>query len=485
LIGIQSARVQNTSQELDKHQARVQAKLDHEHYFLDALMKSSTLAIVRLDVNHHVITCNEPFEELFGYQCDEIEGQYLDDLIASPALYQEASQITDSVSKGNLERLVSRRMTKDGSLVDVEIVGIPVSVSGQKIGVLGLYHDISHRVKTEAALKESESRFRSLFQDSPISLWEEDFSGVKSYLEGFGGQEEIIYQLENNDEVLLKCIEAVKILNVNQATLDLFNANSKTELLAGLSEILVDKSLSAFRKEIISMAKGELSYDCEIIQRKITGELINGWLRLSVPHEYKDSWKRVFISIIDITERKKTEEKMRYMSFHDALTGVYNRAYFEEELARLTSSRQYPISIIVCDLDGLKQINDEQGHTVGDSAIRAAAQILNSGTFRTEDVVARTGGDEFMIILPAVDINQHPELLERISRGVEKHNKSKLDDSLYRPISISWGYSVAHEGDSLEEAVQQADKNMYTVKMDKYQQKKSPFDFLSKLPRKL
>ena len=471
LIGFQTSRVQETTRQLAISREKLMEQTEYEHLFLEALIHSTSFAIVRLDIDHHIITCNRAFEELFGYTCDEIIGKHLDDMIASDDLHKEASQISASVTAGNLERLISKRKRKDGSLVDVEIVGVPVNVGGERIGILGLYHDISARVNAERALRESESRFKSLFNESPISLWEEDFSAVRTYLDGLGSKEQVLDLLANDPEILNTCMERIKILDVNQATLDLYNADSKDELLAGLSNILVEESLAAFRRELVALVNGESSYDCEILQQKMDGEQIQGWLRLSLPPEYHDSWEKVYISIIDITKRKRTEEKMRYLSFHDALTGLYNRAYFEEELRRLKASRQYPITIIACDLDNLKTINDQFGHEAGDRAIKAAAKILGAGTFRKEDVVARTGGDEFMIILPSMDINKKPIIKERIENGIAKHNSSTVDDGLYRPISISIGCAVVQQGESLDEGYKIADAAMYIVKQSRKAEK--------------
>ena len=355
-------------------------------------------------------------------------------------------------------------MRKDGSLVDVEIIGVPVLVGGEQIGILGLYHDISQRIETEKKLRDSEARFKSLFDESPISLWEEDFSNVKRILDNISEDQDVVERLKTDDDLVNQCIKLVKILDVNQATLDLFEANSKAEILEGLPRVLVEESLAAFRNELISLVNGEVSHECEIIQQKTTGELINGWLRSSLPPGYEDTWERVFISIIDITERKQTEEKLRFLSFHDILTGLYNRAYFEEEMTRLGSSRQFPVSIIVCDLDNLKQINDTLGHDIGDQAIKGAAKILGLNVFRKEDVVARTGGDEFVILLPNADMNDNHFILKRLKQAITEFNESKENDGLYRPISMSCGYAVTQQGDSLIEGYKQADADMYRNK---------------------
>ena len=467
LIGLQLARFSEKSAEYDAQIVIQEDQIKNEHYYLEALISSSSFAVVRLDTDHHIVTCNQAFEDLFGYACKEIEGLHLDDLISSGSLLEEASSISNSVSEGTLVRKISKRKKKDGSLIDVEIVGIPVTVAGKNIGILGLYHDISARMEAEAALRISESRFRSLFNESPISLWEEDFSEVRKILTNIGDKDEVIERLTHDFELVAQCSQAVKILNVNQATLDLFNAGSKEDLKEGLADIFVLDSLEEFRKEIIALVNGETSFECEIYNKKLTGELIYGWLRLSVPPGYEDTWERVQISILDITDRKKAEEKLRYMSFHDALTGLYNRAYFEEELDRLSGSRLFPVSIITCDLDGLKQINDELGHDTGDKAIKAAASVLGLNTFRKEDVVARIGGDEFVIILPSVDLDQSRVILDRLKKGINFFNGSTLDDDLYRPISMSLGCAVVQEGEDLHEGYKRADKAMYAEKVKK------------------
>ena len=170
---------------------------------------------------------------------------------------------------------------------------------------------------------------------------------------------------------------------------------------------------------------------------------------------------------MDITERKYAEDNLRFLSFHDLPTGLYNRGYFDEEIKRLESSRQFPISIIACDLDNLKQINDTLGHDAGDRAIKAAATVLASIVFRNDDMVARIGGDEFAIILTNVDLYKKPSILERLEKAITNFNESDDDDDLYRPISISYGFAATQKGGSLMEGYKRADEQMYANKMRK------------------
>lgn len=166
---------------------------------------------------------------------------------------------------------------------------------------------------------------------------------------------------------------------------------------------------------------------------------------------------------LDITEMRTYVEKLQYLSMHDALTGLYNRAYFNEEMRRMEASREYPVTIISADLDGLKLINDNLGHARGDELIQKGAKLLKQ-SLRKTDILARLGGDEFAIILPSTDNQTGIGIMERISHLVDKHNKENLG----LPVSISLG--LATSGDrsiSLEKTLKTADDYMYQDKLDR------------------
>ena len=170
-------------------------------------------------------------------------------------------------------------------------------------------------------------------------------------------------------------------------------------------------------------------------------------------------------SLTDISERKKMEEKLVFLSMRDSLTGLYNRAYFEEELQRLSDGRYSPIAIIVCDVDGLKLYNDSFGHVLGDRLIRTAAEIL-SQTFRSGDVVARIGGDEFAILLPRVSRETVDNSLERLHAAIANINASNEEFLL----SLSTGMSISHSKNvNLVRLFSEADNNMYREKIQSSQ----------------
>ena len=170
-------------------------------------------------------------------------------------------------------------------------------------------------------------------------------------------------------------------------------------------------------------------------------------------------------SLTDITERKQMEEKLYYFSMHDSLTGLYNRAFFEEELQRLNDNRYLPIAVIICDVDGLKLYNDSFGHVLGDRLIQSAAAVL-SQTFRSSDIVARIGGDEFAVLLPQITREAVDHALGRLLTAVDKLNASSEGFLL----SLSTGMSISQGGSvNLLRMFKEADNNMYREKLQRSQ----------------
>jgi diguanylate cyclase (GGDEF)-like protein len=161
----------------------------------------------------------------------------------------------------------------------------------------------------------------------------------------------------------------------------------------------------------------------------------------------------------DIVRRKQVELDLRTMSIHDALTGLYNRHFFEEEIARLERELRFPVSILMADVDRLKEINDSQGHAAGDALLRQVAQILTS-SFRALDSIARIGGDEFAVLLAETDRAAAEAALQRFRQVLENYNVTHLE----RPIHLSYGMSTAQKGDLLTDVLKQADENMYREK---------------------
>ncbi len=159
----------------------------------------------------------------------------------------------------------------------------------------------------------------------------------------------------------------------------------------------------------------------------------------------------------------KNVELLQYLSFHDQLTGLYNRHYFVNEMNRLEGSREYPIALISADLDGLKKINDTFGHFEGDLYLQQSAAILKEA-LRGHDLLARIGGDEFAMILPRTDEQAGKTIIKRINNKIEEHNKANKGLTL----SISMGLAISMDNTQpLEETYHTADNLMYNEKQQR------------------
>jgi diguanylate cyclase (GGDEF)-like protein/PAS domain S-box-containing protein len=168
----------------------------------------------------------------------------------------------------------------------------------------------------------------------------------------------------------------------------------------------------------------------------------------------------------DISERKQAEEELRLLSIHDSLTGLYNRNFFMEEMARLERGRDFPVSIVMADLDGLKHVNDREGHAAGDSLLNHAAEVLTLA-FRAGDVVARIGGDEFAVLLPGTDAVVAKQLLQRMQQIIQEYQTDHPEIQL----SLSLGVGTSADPAPLADTLKIADANMYREKEGKYASK--------------
>jgi diguanylate cyclase (GGDEF)-like protein len=169
-----------------------------------------------------------------------------------------------------------------------------------------------------------------------------------------------------------------------------------------------------------------------------------------------------------IQEHDYKSDELHHISNHDALSGLYNRAYFDEELKRLTSSRITPISVVMIDIDDLKVCNDKYGHSVGDALIKATSQVLLD-SFRAEDAVARIGGDEFAVLLPGVDAEHAQIAMKRVRSFASRYET--LEKGI--PMSISLGHATVENPADLPEAIKHADQEMYLDKISRKAQKES------------
>jgi len=167
-------------------------------------------------------------------------------------------------------------------------------------------------------------------------------------------------------------------------------------------------------------------------------------------------------SLVDITSRREYEEKITYYSFHDSLTGLYNRRFFEEELKRLDTVRNYPLTLVLGDVNGMKLHNDTFGHQAGDRLLKKMADVIKKRC-RNDEIVARIGGDEVAIVLPSTSLKEAEQIVARLQKLI---SVEKVNDI---PLSISFGWACKTKiTETLEETFKQAENMMYKHKLYSY-----------------
>ncbi len=287
----------------------------------------------------------------------------------------------------------------------------------------GFIEDITKRYKVEQELAKSEEKYRSLFENQ---------YAVMIILDPDSGQ------IIDANPAATKYYgwSYGKLTNMN---IDQINTLSKDKL-----------------KSKMKVAADGKSHNFEFKHKLANGEIRNVQVYTG-PIKIENN-EYLFSIIHDISDRKEAEEKIKYLSFHDKLTGLYNRAYLEEEMRRIDTIRQLPISMIMGDLNNLKLVNDTYGHPRGDELLIEAGEIIKNSC-REEDIVARWGGDEYVILLPNTSLKTSERICKRI---VNKAKESKGD----LIVSISLG--CASKDDSSKDifkVLNKAENRMYKNKI--------------------
>jgi len=294
---------------------RMNEELSASEELYRTLMGTSPDAVTMTDLYGNITQVSQRTLELHGFESEEkIIGLNAVELIAEEDHDRAMANMQKTLEEGSVSHVEYTLIRRDGSNFFGELnAALVKDGNGEPKAFIATTRDVTERKRMEEALRENESRYRSLFEDSAISLWEEDWSRVKQYFDEVRatGVTDFRAHFDGSPEALTECMGRIRILDINKATLELHAAEDKQELLAGLDHVLPEEALEAFREELIAVTEGQPDFECETVHLTVTGEKKNVFLRLHIPPGYEDSLAKVFVSMIDITNRVQAEHALR------------------------------------------------------------------------------------------------------------------------------------------------------------------------------
>ena len=260
-----------------------------------------------------IVMVNDAWLALTGLTRGQAVGRRFADLLTreSAAVYE--SRFTRVIGGADVHDVEVTLARGDQSLVTVSLDCRRGQDARGEVRIHCALHDVTAARRAEARLRESEERYRTLFADSPISLWEEDFSGIRRHFDRLRalGVSDFEEHFAANPDELADCVESVRVVDVNRATLDLYGAESRSQMLAGLDRILGDEGREAFRRSILALARGDRSWESEGINYTLNGDPIRLALQWSLAPGAEQTWSRVLVSAMDISDRTRVADALR------------------------------------------------------------------------------------------------------------------------------------------------------------------------------
>ncbi|QVK17097.1 PAS domain S-box protein [Mycoplasmatota bacterium] len=397
-----------------------------QNQIINTFITQSPYPIAVLDNTQRVININDKFSDLFLYTKEEVLGENLNNLLTTIEYRDEYKSHMDMVFNTNFVHVKTLRKRKDNSLINVEIVAFPITYNDKIIGAYVHYIDITHKIKANNQL--------NLFKKI----------------------------LENNNEGIIITDADGHIEWVNHAFTNItgFTLN---EIMGNTPRILKSNLQSKeFYKNMWKHILNNNHWHGEIWNKNKKGEIYPEWLNINAIKNNQITTNYVGI-FKDLSERKIIDQKMRILAQKDALTGLYNRVYFTENLNRIIQKEKKETSaVLFIDLNRFKDINDSLGHYAGDQFLIELSNRFQK-YFNGNNLIARYGGDEFVILLKDCKGKQH--ITRHAKKILSIINKPFIFEGNYINTSASLGIAIyPKDGTNSDELIQNADIAMYEAK---------------------
>jgi len=438
------------------------AKFLGKEYF-ENLYNEVPEAIVIANNTGRIIRINAEFTRLFGYESQEAVGHLVDDLIATEAGLLEAMAITDCVAHGQKIARESVRRRKDGSLIQVSILGVPIITHDQQVAVYGLYRDISDRKQAEEALQMEKAYLEQLVETAAEGIVMLDLQGHIT--------------LHNNEFCRMFGYAPGELLG--QAIDDLIQGPETREDGTRMTGEVMEGG--RFAIEAKRRRKDGSPIDVSVVASPIVikGERVACYAIYrdisdikQAQEEILQSQRQVLQANAALQERTRQLEsvnvQLERISNYDGLTAIPNRRYFEHfydlEWRRAWREKKW-ITLIMIDVDFFKAYNDRHGHLAGDECLKQIAQALQLVN-RASDLVSRYGGEEFVAVLSGTDLAGARLIAERMRKRVHGLRLVHGDSAVGPHVTVSMGIAsqIPEACATPGELLLRADQALYLAK---------------------
>ncbi len=345
-----------------------------DHARLVAIAQSTEDAVMSADVDGIVRSWNPGAKRIFGYSADEILGQHVS-MLTPQRERAKAIAFIERVKGGEtISQVETMRLRKDGKTIDVSLSLFPIRDMEQRIvSIGGIVRDITERQRARRAVAESEARYRSLFEDSPVPLREEDLSGIKAHIDELreSGIDDFEEYFGCHPEVVNECARMIRITDVNAATLRLYGAQAEDEFQGRFAASFDESSRSPFVKELIAIAEGKRKFECETSVRTFAGEEKSIALRWRAAPGYEDTFSRVWVSTVDLTDFKRARDVLQRNELQMTVAQAIQQRLLPQTPAPLAgfdiAGALYPAHFAAGDYyDYLPMLDGSMGLAIGD-----------------------------------------------------------------------------------------------------------------------
>ncbi|TFG23262.1 MAG: PAS domain S-box protein [Promethearchaeota archaeon] len=314
------------------------------------LFKSIPDGIVTTSMDGKILSANQAYLNMLGYSLDELKNMNFQ--LITPEKWREAeAEAMKSFMPEGYGTFEKEYIRKDGSIIPISLTTWLIKdEQGNPIKIAGFVEDITERKKAEQNLRESKEKYRTFFDDCPVALWEEDWSELKTYIDNLknSGTYNFRNYFESHLNEFRNSLSMIKIVNINKETLKMFKCHDKNEFIENLPKILTETAFNVYREGFIAIIEGETNFVSENVNNTLKGDIIYTVISVNVVPGYEETLKRILVSLTDITDKKKAEQKLKESEekyrniIENTMEGYFevdlkgNFTYFNEALCEMS-----------------------------------------------------------------------------------------------------------------------------------------------------